>query len=64
MIMMDNDNREENIDLRKESREAQYTVRLHFAQENKDNHIAEEIQKLLTETYIRNFIPKGGEWFE
>lgn len=50
---------EENV-LRKENRETHYTIRLHFAKENKDDEIIEEIQKLLTETYIRSVTDKGG----
>lgn len=52
--------REENHVLRKENSETNFTVRLHFEEDYGDEKIMEELQEILFETYIRNFIPKGG----
>lgn len=60
MTKMDYYLREEDHVLRKENSETNFTVRLHFAKEDKDEAIIEEIQEILLETYTRNFIPKGG----
>ncbi len=45
--------KEDNV-LKKADSETGFTIRLHFAGDNADNSIMEEIQKLLTETYIKN----------
>lgn len=55
--------REGNYVLRRENPETNYTVRLHFTQKDADRHIVEEIQEILTETYIRNFRNKEVERF-
>lgn len=61
MTKADNYIREENNVLKKENTETEYTVRLHFAEDNKDNNILEEIQRILTETYIKNLRFKEAE---
>ena len=45
--------KEDNV-LKKVDSETGFTIRLHFAEENTGNNMIEEIQKLLTETYIEN----------
>lgn len=52
--------KDKNNVLRKESGDTQYyTVRLHFPETRSDNYAMEEVQKILTETYIRSL---GSGW--
>lgn len=53
--------REEDHVLRKENSETNFTVKLHFAKEDRDETIIDEIQEILLETYTKNYIPKGDD---
>ena len=46
--------RKEDDVLEKTDSETGFTIRLHFAEDNTGDSVIEEIQRLLTETYIKN----------
>lgn len=52
--------REDKNVLKKENSEAEFTVRLHFAENYKNEKMIEEIQEILFETYMRNLNLKGS----
>lgn len=56
--------REEKNILTRKSSDTKYTVRLHFTQNDTDDAILEEIQKILTETYIRHLRAEGKDLCE
>jgi len=61
MAKVGNYTREGKNVLKKEDSETEFTVRLHFMESKKDNNVLEEIQKILTEAYIKNLTFKGGK---
>lgn len=59
MIQTDRYSREEENVLKRENKETQFTVRLHFAQHDKSSRLVQDIQKILTETFIDSFSHRG-----
>lgn len=55
MTQTDYDSREEDKILRKENEQTQFTVRLHFTQNGQSGRLVQDIQKILTETFINSF---------
>lgn len=54
MTRTDYYSREEQNILRKENSAGGFTVRLHFKQDEEDDRLLEEMQKILLETYLAN----------
>ena len=54
-------NSKEDVVLKKTDSETGFMIRLHFMQDHEDGNVVEEIQRILTETYIRRLAMKGGE---
>lgn len=55
MTQTDYDSREEDKILRKENEQTQFTVRPHFTQNGQSGRLVQDIQKILTETFINSF---------
>lgn len=54
--------KEENNVLRRNNSKTDFTVRLHFTEENDSNKIVEDVQKILIGTYVRGLTSsKGGK---
>ncbi len=54
MTRTDYYSREDTNILRKENSAGNFTVRLHFKQDEEDDRLLEEMQKILLETYLAN----------